>query len=293
MAEQLYALGDIGATNLRVGVYNGQGECVGTYNTNTHPDYYEDTVHIVADTVGRMADGYGHGKIVAASMAVAAEVNENGELTRAGGLSPWIGRNLGQDMEIALGLPSGLVGTPNDVVAIAISQQNINLGNGRPVKGIATTLSSGWGGALYWEADVTKSDEPGHEHLRFGAMCPCGQEGHAEAYVSGNGVMLNHGVDMQSRLEMVPDAQQQLVTDLSTATIAMIERHRASGFDAEEIRWTGGIALGQPFIIFRVANEIRYRFGDSQPIAIDTITMGEQAGIHGTFIDAQRRAVQY
>jgi hypothetical protein len=196
-------------------------------------------------------------------------------------------------LEAAFGLPSGLVGTPNDVVAIALSQQAVNSRNGRPVRGIATTLSSGWGAALYWEDGVTKADEPGHEHLRSGAMCPCGQEGHVEAFVSGNGARINHGMSMKDWLATVPSAQHELVTDLSDATIAMVERHRATNdFNAEEIRWTGGVALGQPFIVMqRVAIQVQDYFGEKP--AFDAVTMGDQAGLHGTFIDAQRRAEQY
>jgi predicted NBD/HSP70 family sugar kinase len=292
MAEQLYALGDIGASNLRVGVYNNQIECLAVYHTGTNPDDYESTVQTIADTVEQIAGS--RGPVVAASMAVAAEVSDTGELTRSGGLSPWIGRNLGQDLEAAFDLPNGLVGTPNDVVAIALSQQAINLRNGRPVRGIATTLSSGWGGALYWEEGVTKSDEPGHEHLRSGSMCPCGQEGHAEAFVSGLGVKINHGMDMQEWLATVPGAQHQLVSDLSNATASMVERHMAANdFEAEEIRWTGGVALSQSFIVMqRLAVQVQNHFGQKKP-AFDSVTMGDQAGLHGTFIDAQRRAEQY
>jgi len=291
MVEQLYALGDVGASNLRVGVYNDQSECLAVYHTETNPNNYEATIQIIADTVEQIAGG--RGEVVSASVAIAAEVSNAGVLIRSGGLNPWIGRNLGQDLEAAFDLPNGLVGTPNDVVAIALSQQAINLRNERPIRGIATTLSSGWGGALYWEECGTKSDEPGHEHLRSGSMCPCGQEGHTEAFVSGNGVKINQGVDMREWLATVPGAQHQLVTDLSNATIAMIERHRTTNdFDAEEIRWTGGVALGQPFVVMqRVATQVQDYFGEKP--AFDSVTMGNQAGLHGTFIDAQRRAEQY
>ena len=146
---------------------------------------------------------------------------------------------------------------------------------------------------MYFEEDdKTKSDELGHERLRPGGVCTCGQEGHAEAFISGGGVKINHGMDMEEWLRSTPGASRELVTDISTAMIAMIERHEAgSWFEAEELRWTGGVALGQPFIMQRVAHEIKERFGTR--IATDTVTMGDQAGLHGTFIDAQRRATNY
>lgn len=289
MAEQLYALGDIGATNMRIGVYTDRSECAAVFRTGTDPGDYEGTLERIAETVDILSRE--RGEIVAASVAVAAEVGDDGVLTRSGGLSPWIGRNLGEDLGQALDLPEGLVGTPNDVVAIALSQQEVNARNGRPARGIATTLSSGWGGALYWEEGKTKSDEPGHEHLRDGATCPCGQDGHAEAFISGGGIELNEHMTMEEWLSSTPGAGRQLVVDISDATVAMIERHAADNdFEAEEIRWTGGVALGQPFMMQRVAENVRER---SPGVAFDMVTMGEQAGLHGTFIDARRRAVQY
>lgn len=287
MTDRLYALGDVGATNLRIGVYNDRGEQGALYQTATDPADYEGTIGHIAETLDILSRD--RGELVAASVAVAAEVGDDGVLTRSGGLSPWLGRNPGADLAQALDLPAELVGTPNDVVAIALSQQAVNLKNGRPARGIATTLSSGWGGALYWEeGGVTKSDEPGHEHLRDGATCPCGGEGHAEAFVSGKGVELNHGVSMSEWLADPVNAHQ-FVIDMSDSTLAMLERHAEDGFEAEEVRWTGGVALGQPFIMQRVAEDIRVRM----PVAVDTVTMGEQAGLHGTLIDAKRRADQY
>ncbi len=287
MAEQLYAVGDIGATNLRVGLYDEDGKCLIAYSTPTDPDNYEGTVSLIGDFMDIKSRGVG--SVRAASVAVAAEVGDDGVLTRSGGLSPWIGRNLGEDLGDVLGLPAERVGTPNDMVAVAISQQDVNLRNGRPVRGIATTLSSGWGGALYWEEGRTASDEPGHEHLRAGAQCPCGQEGHAEAFISGLGVEINKNMNMVAWLSNDPEAAGQLVTDISDATIAMIERHAKGDFefDAEEIRWTGGVALGQPFIMQRVADKVHEH---DPELVFDTVTMGAHAGLHGTLVDAKRLA---
>jgi predicted NBD/HSP70 family sugar kinase len=74
MAEQLYALGDVGGTNLRVGVYNNQIECLAVYHTATDPNDYEGTVQTIADSVEQIAGG--RGAVVAASVAIAAEVGD-------------------------------------------------------------------------------------------------------------------------------------------------------------------------------------------------------------------------
>jgi predicted NBD/HSP70 family sugar kinase len=292
MSERIYALADIGATNLRVGVYNDGGDCIGVHDGLTDPKNYEGTVQDIADQVEKIADS----RIVnAASVAVAAEINDVGELTKSGALSPWLGRNLKRDVGDALGLPQGLVGANNDVVVIAMSQQHINGQNGEFKDGIDVTLSSGFGGALHTADGFTHSDEPGHEYLRAGSVCPCGGEGHIEAYISGNGVATNRGMSMMDWLSGSPEAAGHLAGDIAVSWANTINRHyKEKGFIAEEFRWTGGVALGQPFIIQRAINIIRTNDMINQhDIVFDTVTMGERAGLHGTFIDAQRRADQF
>ncbi len=293
MSETLFAIGDIGGTNFRLGLYTELGEKLLERTIPTDPSQegsYEASVDKIVDFLGGQHKGF---EVTSASFAVAAEVAEDGTLTKSGALTPWVGRNLRRDLANELSMPEELIGTPNDVVAIAISQQHVNLRNMQCVDGIASTLSTGWGGALYFAGGETKSDEPGHEFLRAGATCTCGEDGHAEGWISGGGVMLNHGLDMSTWLKEQPDATVQLTQDIASATLAMIERVKAANprFEPEEIRWTGGVALNQPFIMQNVADVIRDHF--TNLIEVDTVTMGEHAGIHGTFIDARDRAAAY
>jgi hypothetical protein len=50
--------------------------------------------------------------------------------------------------------------------------------------------------------------------------------------------------------------------------------------------------MNQPFIMAQVAERIRGHFAeaDGRQLVVDTVTAGEHAGVHGTFIDARRRA---
>jgi predicted NBD/HSP70 family sugar kinase len=293
MSEQLYALGSIDAADSRIGVYDSQGEIRSSLMiVNADLDNYEASIGTLADTVELITPA--SGEVVAASVAVAAQVTESGELTGTDELSPWTGKYLKQDLGSALALPKELVGTPNNVVAIALSQQYVNSADGKPVKGIATTLGNGWGAALYSEEGEIKGDEPGHQHLRQSARCPCGGRDHVAAFISGKGVELNHGKTMQEWLASVPDASEQLTIDITTATVAMLERHKTTnGFEAEEVRWTGGIALGRPLMMLQVAMQVQKRFGPGEAPTFGIITKGRQASLHGTFIDAQRRAQQH
>lgn len=295
MAEHIYALGDIGATTTRVAAYNETGTASLFMTMPTERHDYEGMVQRIADETAALSRLTGL-EVASASIAVAAQVDESGVLTKSGDLTPWVGNNLGRDLAAAMELDPELVGTPNDALAIALSQQYVNEQNGRPVQGYATTLSSGWGGALHWaEAGRVQADEPGHEFLRHGATCPCGEEGHAEAFISGKGVENNLGLSMSDWLEQTRGAPQQMIDDVTTAMVAAIgrlERAARGDFRAEELRWTGGVAMNQTFIMAQVAQRIREHFAeaDGRRLVVDTVTAGEHAGLHGTFIDAQRRA---
>jgi predicted NBD/HSP70 family sugar kinase len=292
MTERLYVISDTGATSSRVAVYNGNWELVGADTSPTNPNDYEGSLQLIADRAEWLSES--QGKIVAAVMAVGARVNDHGEMTKAGALSPWVGNNLKEGLEAAFNLPEGRVDAFNDVVAIAISQHKVNVDNGVRVDGITATLSSGFNDALHWLEGQTQDDEAGHEHLRDGATCPCGEAGHVEAFISGEGIRRNKKMDMAKWLREDPTAPSQLVTDISTATIDLIERHKRDySFRAEEFRWTGGVALNQPFIMQKVFAAVREQLPSDEVPIFDTVTMGEQAGLHGALIAAQRLVEQY
>ncbi|HVW23270.1 MAG TPA: ROK family protein [Candidatus Saccharimonadales bacterium] len=284
MAHEVVALGDIGATNTRLVVKDLNGLTIDEMHGMTIPGNYTGSVDF---WVGQWSHMAGKREIVAASLAVAAEVDPvSGVLTKSGGLHGWIGRNPAQDISRLLNRP---VGVRNDVAAIAASQQYINARNGLAVPGIASTLSSGWGGARYEEDSGIFPDEPGHEFLREGATCPCGEDGHAEAWIAGGGKKLNTGQDMQDWLKHPANAQE-FVKDLATAVISSLLRHeRNKGFWPEEWRWTGSVALNQQFLMQSVAQEVRSEMGTAAP-AFDTATMGAHAGLHGMFVHARELA---
>jgi predicted NBD/HSP70 family sugar kinase len=262
------------------------GVPLGVDYSKTDPQDYEGSIQNLADKILEMAEGR---QITTGSIAIAAAVDENGRLTQSGALTPWIGRRPGVDLAQAMNLPEGLVGVNNDAAVLALSQIAINKANGREADGVASTLSSGWGNALYTKDGEVFSREWGHCELRAGATCPCDGADHAEAFISGNGVQLNKGKSMEEWLK-TPGAPQELITDISTAVIERITEERENGLSIEELRWTGGIALHHPLIMNAVTERMRRYMGSSAP-AVDTLTMGDQAGLHGTWIDARRIAL--
>jgi predicted NBD/HSP70 family sugar kinase len=285
MSEFLYGLSDVGGTQQRVEVWNGDMEVVGVIDGEVDPNNYDGSVDSIAGNMHEIAAG--NGELVAVSVAVASELDEEGRMVLGGALSTWDGKNIGSDVGVALGLSPEQAGSQNDMRAVAESQLAINAMRGNHETGYVTTLSSGWGGKPYGRDGSIGYDSPGHEDLRPGASCPCGGYGHTEAHVSGNGILLNQGVKAQEWLASRDNASS-FVTDLSTATVALIERQAKAGYGLNVLRWMGGIANGQPVLMARAEAQVR----DMLPNGPDweNVTLGSKAGIHGAFVDAQRRA---
>jgi predicted NBD/HSP70 family sugar kinase len=289
MAERLYGLSDVGGTQQRVEVWNGNMELVGAVNGLVDPNDYSGSVESIAANMRRIADG--NGELVAVSVAVASELDSERRLVLGGALSTWDGKCIGGDVGEAAGVPRERAGTLNDMEAVAESQLVVDAARGIYEIGYVTTLSSGWGGKPYSPENggTIGYDSPGHAYLRDGAQCPCGGLGHTEAFLSGNGVKLNQGVEMQDWLSDRDNANR-FVTDLSTATIALIERNARADFKLDVMRWMGGVATGQPVLMHRAEGQVREVVGPYAP-AWESVTLGGKAGLHGAFIDARRLAL--
>lgn len=286
MSERLYGLADVGGTQQRVEVWNGNMELVGAVNGSVNPHDYYGSTESIASNMLHIANG--NGELVAVSVAVASELDDQKRMVLGGALSTWDGKCIGGDVGELMGLPAERSGTLNDMEAVAESQLAVNAARGARETGYVTTLSSGWGGKPYSADGKIGYDSPGHEYLRDGALCPCGGHGHAEAFISGNGAKLNHGVDMRARLEG-RQAASEFVADLSTATIALIQRNSERGFPPDVMRWMGGVSAGQPVLMARAEAKVRDALGPDAP-RWEAVTLAGKAGLHGAYIDAHRRA---
>jgi predicted NBD/HSP70 family sugar kinase len=285
MSERLYGLVDMGATQRRVLVVDGDMSIVGQETDLTTPEDYEGSIYDIADTIDRYTED---DDLVAVSVAIAGELDDEGRLIRAGDLTPWVGRYVSRDLAAALGLPDEQVGSMNDVAAAAYSQAEADKQNGLEEDSMIFTLSSGWGGARITSEGLVVPDEPGHQYLRDGAVCPCGGVGHTEAFISGKGVLKNHGVSMSLWLER-SGAADEFVADVTDSTVEMLERHKDHGFNPSVLRWMGGVAAGQPLHMWRAYQGVRRRLGANAP-AWEAVTLGHQAGLHGTFVRAKQLA---
>ena len=295
----VYGLGDVGATESRLTLMTQEGIVVGEpYTRSTDPLNYGKSIERVVDMAQQGEHEHGV-QIVAGSLAIAGTPDETGTLVMAGDLRRWIGEKPGADMAKGLGLAPEEVGALNDVVAIALSQQAINERNRRRTDGTAATLSTGFNVANYYADGKLEGDEAGHVFLREGADCACdsdgGEEGHVEAYFSGLGRERNNGGMKLRDWLLLPGNEDEFVEDGATALVQLLDRHREErGFVAQEFAWTGSVALRQPFMMNRIAervqDEMRERFGPTHIPAFVMATMLDRAGLHGTFVDASRRA---
>jgi hypothetical protein len=249
---------------------------------------YDVVIEHIAEHATTSAHLHGS-EIAAVTVALPAQVTD-GVLTKAGVLKEWVEdeHNMRDDLASALDRPDDIE-ILNDVVAIAKSQHAVNLQHKRPAHGIATLLGNGWGGALYWEDGTTASDEPGHQPFRHGATCTCGVDGHAEAYLSRQGVFGNYTKDLNKLLEDRTDFRPEYVRNLTEAVVGMLERHKEErGFWPQELRWMGEVISAHPFVLGEVATNVHERFDDNAP-AFDLVRYGVGAKLHGAMIDAKQR----
>jgi len=292
MAEPLVAVGEIGPKTYKVEVYDLAMDRVDVQNGHTQLHNYDNTLKRINADAQMLA--MRRGEIVAASFAIAAAVNSEGVITQAGIMHQWADeqRPLRADLESVLDMSTGSVSVLNDVVATAISQQAVNAEHGNEATGIAVTWSRGLGAATYNSGGLPVGEEIGHEFLRGKAHCPCGGEGHAEAYVSEMGLRFNNRTtSLEDLLEREASVRRQLVVDLTETIAKQVKGHRRNRGDnfPDEIRWTGTLASQHPLVLRRVSNALREIFGDTTP-NMEAITAGKGSVIHGAYIDARRRA---
>ncbi len=297
MAEAYCGGVDMGVTSWRAGLWTPEGSLVGWEAGQTDIADYEGTITAVGDTLQRIADR-ADGQIVTVSMGVASAV-EDGNLTQAEDMTPWVkdGRRPGDDLARAipdLNSDKEAVRIWNDMVVIAFSQVEKNRTNRKRVSGTVATVSSGFNTATYDGEGNVAPDEAGHEPYtpedqgRLVSICGCGNPGHCGAYISGEGFANNHeGMKLKDGLA-IPEVRTLYVADLAAITIGFIERHiRDRGHQAEEIRWTGGVALNNRDIVFdEVHGRVNDHFAEQSPV-FETVIMDDLAGMHGAGADAR------
>ena len=286
--KQVYGLVDVGVSRLRTAIVtvNG-GEWLGSKELTMDPENYNDAIDRAGNKMWAQARDAG-AILAGASIALSAELDVAGQVIQGGTFLQTDGRYPAHDLARKLELSENKVVAIGAGVATAFSQQEMNRRNRRPVSGMAVNLGGSFFVADYFAADGACLRQGGHEFLYDGAMCPCGKKGCANAHISGRGILRNQ---MQMAEVWLSDSRnrEEFAGDVAGVIIQMVEDGRDQGFSPIELRWSGGVAMGQSALVLNtVAGQVRQRFGESAP-AFDMVTLGENAVLHGLLVDAINR----
>jgi hypothetical protein len=281
MSEALVAITEIRPEQSRTVLMGMNGLPVGAPEVHpSRPNDYESAIDDIVDLWQSGADSWGR-PLVAGTVVLPASVGEHGEVAQASELPSWRDNQPGADLGNMTGFRVEVLPT---VRAVARSQAHINRENGRSVQGVAALLDRSWASAVYLENGTVADEEPGHDYWRPGDTCPCTGEEHDGT------VMSDHEGDAVSDwLQASPERASNLVTDIATSVISALESD-AHGFMPEEWRWAGSMAVNQPHVLRQASEQVRGRFGRLAPV-FETVSMGDQAAIHGAFLQARDLAL--
>lgn len=240
LAEPLIVAVDNGGSNTRIEIRQGITFRREAYPT---PPDYATAVEKIGATACLLAGGR---KFNAAGFSLAGEV-DGSRIVKAGQLQAygWVGKQFKDDVAQALGLEAEAIDLKNDCVAAAKAQQVDNKKVGGVERGYVESISTGVGGAAFQSGKLIP-DEPGHEFLKSGATCGCGQEGCVEAHISGSGISRKFGVHPK---ELPLERWAEVVDDATKAHVQLLNRLKKRGFEPEIIYLFGSMALKVPYLM--------------------------------------------
>lgn len=240
LVEPLIVAVDNGATNTRIAVR--EGDQVLETLTYTTPYYYQTAINELGKNILDLSGK----KPQAIGFAIAGEV-DGISIVKAGQLQEygWCERPFSEDVAAVIGIEPAAIVLMNDCVAAAKAQQVANRKVGAPDVGYIETISTGFGGAGF-RGDELIADEPGHEFYKPGLRCGCGQDGCAEAYISGSGIRQRFQQSAE-RLEM--HLWARVTADAAEIHFQMLERLKAKGLDPQTLYLFGSVALKSPVML--------------------------------------------
>ncbi len=292
LAEPLVAAVDNGGSNTQILIVQGLTRV--SYAKYDTPPNYEDGVSTMVEAIHELTNGR---PVDAIGISAAGKVRD-GRIVSAGALQEkgYVDRAFQDDIAGELVLESGLVIIRNDCIMAALAQRVANQRTNGARTGYIETISTGNGGSGFTlEPEVAGEteieDEPGHEHLKDGAICPCGIEGHVEAHIGGRGVELKFGVKAE---DLPLDCWPEIVGDTVEAHVRLLNRLAAKGFRPATIYLFGSMATKQPFLLMPgLTSGLRKRQGELPFLpSIAYATHGDDSGLVGAR-DAALEALDY
>lgn len=239
-AEPLVVAVDNGGTNTRLELRAGDN-ILGNEDYKT-PQDYDTAVSRLGDVAQRLAGGQ---KIQAVGFAVAGEVDQT-RIVKAGMLSSWVDRPFGADVADSIGVAAESIVLMNDCVAAAKAQQGANRKARISGPGYISTISTGFGGTGFTSTDFIP-DEPGHNFLKDGAICECGNHGCCEAHISGSGILNKY----RSKAEDLPlYVWPEVVADTVETYVQLLNRLKEEqDFSPSMLYFFGSVATKSPHLI--------------------------------------------
>jgi predicted NBD/HSP70 family sugar kinase len=225
---------------------------------------------------GKRPDAFGFG--------VAGQLTD-GFITEAGQLKEygWQGKPIIFDIADELGLGYSQIVGMNDMAAAAKGEQTAANRAGDTDTQAIFTWSTGFGGALF-TPDKIIPDEPGHQHLRPGAMCGCGRDGCLEAYISGSGIARRF--NLGENYLPADDPRWALVkADSVVGVDSMLDRYKDNGYNPRRLSFFGSVALKGPGML----DSLRAGLGHLRPYSprIGIATFGDNSGLQGAYFAAR------
>ena len=302
---------DVGGTNVRAAVVDGQGAIVDVAREPT-PHGGEGLVEAIAAAVTVLAESY---PAPAVGVGIAALVSHDGVARYAPNIAGLRDTPVQQALHAELQVP---VVIDNDANMAAYGEAAHGAARGAR-NAIVITLGTGVGGGVIVDGQMLRgagglAAEVGHFQIDpAGPLCACGERGHWESFGSGTAlgrmgrsaaaagsvpnVLARAGGDIDKITgELVGDAAQEGSRDALgimreyAAYVAIGLAGLANIFDPERIVIGGGLVELGEVLLAPVRAEFAHRIEgpDARPqIPIVPATLQEQAGVIGAAVRAR------
>jgi len=286
---------DLGGTKIEAIALSPQGALLARRRIATPQGDYDATVHAVASLVATIEIELGERGSVGIGTPGAVSA-KTGRMKNCN--SVWLnGRPLGPDLEAALGRP---VRMANDANCFALSEATDGAAAGAAIV-FGVILGTGVGGGIVVDGHALEganaiAGEWGHNPLpwprddeRPGRACYCGRAGCIETFLSGPGLVADHGCLTAERLDAIEIVQRAASGDAAAAVtlarysdrLARALAHVINILDPDVIVLGGGVSN-----IDALYDEVprvwsRYVFSDAVATRLVRNRHGDSSGVRG------------
>lgn len=302
---------DVGGTTITSGLISPRGELIDHFTRPTESELGPDrAMENILSSIGDIIARAGSRRVLGIGLGTpgAIDVKRGLVLYCAPNIPNWTGRQIKEPIERRFGLPTFV---DNDAKCAVMGEATFGAGAGLNHV-FVVTLGTGIGGGVVLNRRIHRgasfcAGEIGHAVVQIGGRrCPCGIEGHLEAYLSAKGIVGQvrdavaagrktrltdiSGPDLETlTAKIVLDAAREgeplarEVIDLSCHYMGMALAHFAMVFDPETMVLSGGIAQAWDVIFEPIQNAYeRYLFYRQLRMApIVPARLGFEAGMVG------------